>query len=73
MSQNSDRSDLVRAVQRIMDADGSTKEIDELVRFVCKSVPDPNVANLIFWPEREMTAEEVIDTAFSYVPKALPS
>jgi hypothetical protein len=56
-----------------MDADGSTKEIDELVRFVCKSVPDPNVANLIFWPEREMTAEEVIDTAFSYVPKALPS
>jgi hypothetical protein len=67
------RVELIRIVQRIMDDDGTSREIDELVGKLQQSVPDPNVTNYIFWSDTPMTAEEVVDKALTYVVQPLPA
>lgn len=62
------RAELVDLVSRIMSADGSEQELDELLRLLKRNVPHPEVTDLIFHPLREMTPEEVVETALSYRP-----
>ncbi len=67
---------LVRLVQRIMDAEyQSEAEGDALLLELERSVVDPQVSDLIFWPARhprgkgrELTADEVVDIALAYKP-----
>jgi len=66
------REELVCLVQRIMHSDGTEAEIDEMVREVEENVSYTNVSDLIFYPEKEMTAEEIVDKALSYKPLGLP-
>ncbi len=33
-----------------------------------KLLPHPGVSDLIFYPKREMTAEEIVDEALAYKP-----
>ncbi|WP_225080028.1 e9imm peptide [Streptomyces sp. CoT10] len=69
------RTEAAALVQRIMDADYASEEevdgwLDRLDRaLVC---PSGHVSGLIFWPpERELSAEEVVDLALAYRPIAL--
>ncbi len=36
-----------------------------------KNVPDPNVSDLIYYADPELTAEQVVDAAMEYRPFAL--
>ncbi|MCX4564775.1 e9imm peptide [Streptomyces albogriseolus] len=69
------RAEAVALVQRIMDMDyGSDDEVagwlDRLDRaLVC---PSGHVSGFIFWPpERDLSADEVVDQALAYRPIAL--
>jgi hypothetical protein len=69
------RTDAIALVQRIMDADYASDDeadgwLDRLDRVL--GCPSGHVCDLIFWPpERELSADEVVDQALSYRPIAL--
>ncbi|MEW2068082.1 bacteriocin immunity protein [Streptomyces sp. NPDC007346] len=69
------RAEAVALVQRIMEADYASEDevndwLDRLDRAL--SCPSGHVSGLIFWPpERELSAEEVVDQALAYGPIAL--
>ncbi|MEV7906894.1 hypothetical protein [Streptomyces anulatus] len=65
------RDDLVRLVTSIMEVRGSEEEVDEMLDLLRKNVPDPNVSDLIYYADPELTAEQVVDAAMEYRPFAL--
>lgn len=68
-----DKTELVRIVERLMNAQFSTdEEGSELAELLKRNVPHPAVTNLIFWNDEELTAEEVVEKALIYKPIPLP-
>ncbi|MGW7276067.1 bacteriocin immunity protein [Streptomyces sp. NPDC054864] len=69
------RGEAVALVQRIMDADyASDDEVDSWLDALDRvlACPSGHVGDLIFWPpERELSADEVVDQARAYRPLAL--
>ena len=64
---------MIGLVQRIMDADGTEDEIDQMIEQLEANVPDPNVIGLIFSPEYpESIAADVVDKALAYKPIVCP-
>lgn len=67
------RHELVELVKRIVNEGPSVgKQCDEWVWQLKQNVPDPKVSDYIFWPDREMTPEEIVDRALSHEPPLLP-
>ncbi|GHC86471.1 hypothetical protein GCM10010309_65850 [Streptomyces violaceochromogenes] len=64
------RAEAVALVQRIMDADCASDDevagwLDRLGRAL--ACPSGHVSDLIFWPpERDLSADEVVDQALAY-------
>ncbi|MEW1867369.1 e9imm peptide [Streptomyces caelestis] len=69
------RAEAVALVQRIMDADyASDDEVDGWLDGLDRALActSGHVGDLIFWPpERELSADEVVDQALAYRPVAL--
>lgn len=69
------RAEAVALVQRIMDADyGSDDEVDSWLDRLdgALTCPSGHVRDLIFWPpQREFSADEVVDQALACRPVAL--
>ncbi|MEU2752422.1 e9imm peptide [Streptomyces collinus] len=69
------RAEAVALVQRVMDADyASDDEVDGWLDRLDRTLACPcgHVRDLIFWPpERELSADEVVDQALAYRPVAL--
>ncbi|MBK5996915.1 bacteriocin immunity protein [Streptomyces microflavus] len=69
------RAEAVALVQRIMEADYASD--DEVAGWLDRldsalTYPSGYVSNLIFWPpERELSADDVVDQALAYLPIAL--
>ncbi|MEY2227034.1 e9imm peptide [Streptomyces sp. BF23-19] len=69
------RTEAVALVQRVMDADYASEDeadgwLDGLDRAL--ACPSGHVSGLIFWPpERELSADEVVDQALAYRAIAL--
>ncbi|MFE6955542.1 e9imm peptide [Streptomyces sp. NPDC057696] len=69
------RAKAVALVQRIMEADYASEDevndwLDRLDRAL--ACPSGHVSGLVFWPpQRELSAEEVVDHALAYRPIAL--
>ena len=69
MNINLTRHELIKLVQKIMNAEGTEYEIHNNVNILEKNVPHPEVSGLIFWPKNgEPTAEEVVNEALAYKP-----
>jgi hypothetical protein len=66
MQEQLSRDQLVELVRRIMNAEGTEDEIDAWQDLLERNVLDPNVSDLIFYPDREMTAEEIVERALNY-------
>jgi hypothetical protein len=66
------RKKLVDLVSKIMNSEGTEEEIHQWVNTLRANVPHPAVSDLIFYPERKLTAEEIVDEALSYQPIPLP-
>lgn len=64
-----DRSQLIALVNDLMNARFATDEgLNEALQTFKSNVPHPQASDLIYHPEREMTAEEVVDAALAYKP-----
>ncbi|WP_406064252.1 e9imm peptide [Streptomyces sp. NBC_01077] len=66
------RAEAVALVQRIMEADYvSEDEVNDRLDMAL-ACPSGHVSGLVFWPpERELSAEEVVDLALAHRPIAL--
>jgi hypothetical protein len=69
---NKKNLELIEIVKNIMEANGTEGEIDKMIDYVEKNVPHPEITDLIFWNERDLTAEEIVEEALNYKPLILP-
>ena len=85
MSQGLSKEELVELIRRIMNAEGTEEEINEMINLFDANVPHPNGANLAFYPEDcdhkqgwktigeyNPSPEEVVEMALSYKPFITP-
>ncbi|MEK5032844.1 hypothetical protein MKY96_15420 [Paenibacillus sp. FSL R7-0302] len=66
------RQQLIALVTKIVNAEGTEAELDQSLETVMSNVPHPQVSDLIFWNEPELTPEEIVDAALGYQPIVLP-
>lgn len=62
------REELIDLVERIQAALGNEAEISAWVAELQSAVPDPNIVNYVYWPDRPMSAAEIVDRAMEYKP-----
>jgi hypothetical protein len=63
------KSELIRLVDDIMNARFATDEdLNEALEIFKANVPHPQASDLIFYSEREMTPEEIVNIALAYKP-----
>ncbi|WP_082124658.1 hypothetical protein [Lysobacter capsici] len=67
----SSRSDLIGAIDKLMKSEGSEEELDGLLNDLCEWAVMPKVSDMIFYPEEDLTAEEIADRILSYKPVLL--
>ncbi|MBS4839915.1 MULTISPECIES: bacteriocin immunity protein [Clostridium] len=68
MSERLTREELINLVNKIIECEGSEEEIDEMIEVVKRNVPYPDISDLIYWSEEELTPEQIIDKALNYKP-----
>lgn len=62
------RLELIELVEKIMKSNGAEEEIDNMIEELERNVPHPEVSDLIFWNEEELTPEQIVDIALAYKP-----
>lgn len=62
------REELTNLVNKIVECEGSEEEIDEMIEIVKRNVPHPEISDLIYWNEEELTPEQIVDKALNYKP-----
>lgn len=65
------REDLVELVRKIMNVEGTEEEIDGMIELLKTNVPHPEVSDLIFWNEDDLTPEQVVEQALNHKPVQL--
>jgi hypothetical protein len=69
MNDSLNRAQLVALVQRLLQADyHDDEECDQILATLQEHVSDPQISDYIFWPDRDMTAEDIIDRALGHQP-----
>lgn len=62
------REELVRMVQKLIDADLPEEDGDRLIEGLEASVSHPRVTDLIYYHTPKLTAEDVVERALAYRP-----
>ena len=62
------KEQLIQLVERIIKVDGTEEEIDKMLDKFQNNVPYPEVSDLIFWNEDNLTPEQIVDKALNYKP-----
>ncbi|MGH1288693.1 bacteriocin immunity protein [Bacillus toyonensis] len=62
------REKLIDLVSKIVECEGAEEEIDEMIEVVEKNVPHPEVSDLIYWNDEDLTPEQIVDIALAYKP-----
>lgn len=66
---NLNRAELIELVRKIINAEGSEAEIDDMIQILEQNVLDPQVSDYIYCDNK--TPEEVVDKALAYKPLLL--
>lgn len=66
------KQQLIELVRRIMNAECTEEEQDEMLDLLERSVPHPEISDLIFWDDRNLTPEEIVEKALRYQPIIAP-
>lgn len=61
------KEELVQLVRKIANCEGTEEEIEEWMDILEENVPHPEISDLIFYPDEEMTPEEIVEKP-SYKP-----
>ncbi|HDR3651183.1 bacteriocin immunity protein [Bacillus sp. SM-B1] len=62
------REELINLVSKIVECEGTEEEIDEMIEVVERNVPHPEVSDLIYWNDEDLTPEQIVDIALAYKP-----
>ena len=62
------REELISLVSKIVECEGTEEQIDEMIEIVKNNVPHPEVSDLIYWNEEDLTPEQIVDIALAYKP-----
>ena len=62
------REELVELVRKVIEADGAEEEINGYIDSISRAVPHPTWTDLIYYANRELSPEEVVDEAMAYKP-----
>jgi len=68
----SNHKHLVELVHKMMNAEGTEQELDDMLTEVQQALPYAEISNLIFWDERELTPEQIVEEALQARPIQLP-
>ncbi len=66
MTNKLSREELIILVEKIINCEGTEEEIDQMIEIVEKNVPHPEVSDLIFWDEEDLSPEQIVDKALNY-------
>jgi hypothetical protein len=58
--------ELIETVEKIVNLEGDEEEIDNMINHLNRNVPHPNVSDLIFWNDVELTPKEIVEQALNY-------
>jgi hypothetical protein len=65
------RTEMIELIERLMRGEGDDDEAGAWIEALERSIPNPHVSDLIFYPqkaEETLTAEQILDKAFTYRP-----
>ncbi|WP_416292066.1 hypothetical protein ACM7Q1_15805 [Paenibacillus illinoisensis] len=68
----SDHAQLVEQVRKLMNAEGTEAELDDMLTELQKRLPYAEISNLIFWDDRDLTPEQIVEEALAARPIQLP-
>lgn len=68
----SDHAQLVEQVRKLMNAEGSEAELDDMLTELQQQLPYAEISNLIFWDDRDLTPEQIVEEALAARPIQLP-
>lgn len=73
MSRKLGRQELIESVRNLLapPADARADDVDGWLDTLVRNVPDPLVADYVYWPEHEITAEQIVDKALAFQPTSL--
>jgi Colicin immunity protein / pyocin immunity protein len=72
MEQKLSVDEMVELIRKIMNAEGTEEELDMWEDMLESNLNYPGISDLIYYPDREMTPEEIIKEALAYKPIELP-
>ena len=59
---------LVELVRKLMNAEGTEAELDDMLTELQQQVPHTEISNLIFWDDRDLTPEQIVEEALAARP-----
>ncbi|MGY1462024.1 bacteriocin immunity protein [Bacillus toyonensis] len=62
------REELINLVNKIVESEGTEEEIDTMIEVVKRNVPHPELSDLIYWNDEDLTPEQIVDIALAYTP-----
>ncbi|RAR45742.1 bacteriocin immunity protein [Paenibacillus sp. MDMC362] len=65
------KAQIVDLVTSLYNGEGSEEEVGEWIEWLQRNVPHPDISNLIYWPEKDLTPEEIVEKALNYKPIVL--
>ncbi|MGG4129961.1 hypothetical protein ABEW19_16985 [Paenibacillus illinoisensis] len=68
----SDHAQLVEQVRKLMNAEGTEAELDDMLTELQQLLPYAEISNLIFWDDRDLTPEQIVEEALAARPIQLP-
>ncbi|MEO2205447.1 hypothetical protein ABGV42_17075 [Paenibacillus pabuli] len=68
----SDHGQLVERVRKLMNAEGTEAELDDMLTELQLQLPYAEISNLIFWDDRDLTPEQIVEEALAARPIQLP-
>ncbi|WP_338707830.1 hypothetical protein [Paenibacillus amylolyticus] len=65
------RLHLVELVRKLI-SEGTEAELDDMLTELQQQVPHAEISNLIFWDDRDLTPEQIVEEALASRPIILP-
>ncbi|OPG95597.1 hypothetical protein B2I21_26400 [Chryseobacterium mucoviscidosis] len=63
---------LIDLVRKLMNAEGTEDELDEILTELQQQLPHAEISNLIYWDDRDLTPEQIVEEALAARPIILP-
>jgi hypothetical protein len=63
---------LIDLVRKLMNAEGTEDELDEVLTELQQQLPHAEISNLIYWDDRDLTPEQIVEEALAARPIILP-